>query len=305
MTGAGFRYSAFGLQLVSAIELPELAPFADEATGAPVVNIRLGKTPRALDAAHRLGGGVFARRDEFLLDVEAARFLVTGGQTILVEPKPSASARDLRGYLLGSVVGALCLQRGALPLHANAVCGDDGCVAFAGPSGAGKSTIAARFLQIGRSVLCDDVCVVTCAAGAAPQAWPGVARIKLWSDALSALGCSPEGLETVFEGESKYSLPLPEPLAHRPATLRAIQILSSDRSVARAVATRLSGRAAAAALLANIYRWEFAAALGVTQILFAQVLAVAASCPIFELRLPSRLTHGSWSDDLNQLLHTR
>src|SRR5580658_2928398 len=153
-TNGGVLHAAFGLRLRSAVALPELPAIADDGI-PPDVTLELGRVPRRLEGAVDVDPAMQATAGRFQLDVPAGRFLVSEGRRILVDPGPGASEADLRPYLLGTVIGALCHQRGLLPLHAAAVLCADGAVAFAGPSGAGKSTLAAQLHALGRTVLAD------------------------------------------------------------------------------------------------------------------------------------------------------
>ena len=217
------RYTAFGLSIASQIGLPELAE--GETTGAADVEICFGAVEAVLDGGREVEPGVTATADALVLDYAPARYLIRGGRQIVIAPKAGSSDRDIRSYLLGSAIGAICHQRGLLPLHANAVEVDGRAIAFAGPSGAGKSTLAAYFRNSGRRLLCDDVCVISFNSAGQPLAWPGIPRIKLWSDALAAFGRDVGDLERVYDGEDKFSLPFPPdpPLTAFP--LRGIYLL--------------------------------------------------------------------------------
>jgi len=91
---------------------------------------------------------------------KSARYLVRAGREIIVQPADTATKRNVRCFLLGSALAALCHQRGIYPLHANAIQFGDRAFIFAGPSGAGKSTLAFYFNNQGCRVLSDDVCVI-------------------------------------------------------------------------------------------------------------------------------------------------
>lgn len=272
-------YRAFGFTIASEIELPELPPAA--AGSAADVEIRLGETPPALEGAQPVSPDVTARPGALLIDYNPARYLISEGCRIWVEAKPGASERDMRGYLLGSAIGAIIHQRGLLPIHANAIdVGGEG-VAFAGPQGAGKSTLAEHFRRRGRRVLSDDVCVVGFGPAGEPVAWPGIPRIKLRADALAAFGRGAEGLERVFEGDDKFSLPmLPDPLAH-PVTLCKVYVISRTTRGAASEIRPLAGAEAFDSISANVYRSEFIAPLGQAQKQFENIVALLRSTQVF------------------------
>jgi len=185
----------------------------------------------------------------------------------------------VRAYLLGSAMGALLHQRGLLPLHANAIEIDGRAIAFAGPSGSGKSTLAAYFRARGRRLLSDDVCAVSFGPGGEAVAWPGVPRIKLWTDALAAFGHSAGDLEKVVNWEDKYSLPMTMAAPSGPLPLARIYLLGAAQGKSRIEA--LSGAAAFDAVASNIYRSEFAGPLGRAESLFANSLSLVRSTGLY------------------------
>lgn len=278
-------YFAFGLGIQSEVLLPELAP-TQLADPADVV-IRLAAAPLDLQGAREVEDGVYAARDALLFAFPEARYLVRGGGEILVEPAPDASARDIRSYIFGSAMGAICHQRGLLPMHANAIEFDGRAIAFSGRSGAGKSTLAAHFHGEGRRVLSDDLCIVTFDAAGQPLAWPGLPRIKLWDDALAALGHDADGLDRVSDGEAKFSLPMPDVLLRSPlplARLYALEMIEDDKVDIE----RLRGAQAIDAAFAGVYRWELAAASGQSAVQFRQILALVDAIGVYAVRRPAR-----------------
>jgi hypothetical protein len=273
------RYSAFGLTIESQIVLPELPRC--EAEGPADVEIRFGAVEDRLDAAVEVDREVTAKPGALRMDYAPARYLVLGGREIVIAPNGSSSERDIRSYLLGSAMGAICHQRGLLPLHANAVEVAGRAIAFAGPSGAGKSTLAAYFRQAGRRLLCDDVCAISFDAAGVPMAWPGIPRIKLWGDALEAFGRDPEGLERVFDGEDKFSLPFPADPLLSAIPLARIYMLHRAAADSRSGVRPQSGAEAFNYVISNIYRREFAAPLGRSKALFDGVLALVRVTEVF------------------------
>jgi hypothetical protein len=273
------RYTAFGLTIASEIELPELA--RGEPASPADVEIRFGAVAQTLEGGTEIEAGVTAKPGALLIDCESARYLVRDGNQITISPKPGRSERDIRAYLLGSAIGAICHQRGLLPLHANAVEAGGEAVAFAGPSGAGKSTLAAHFRRRGLKVLCDDVCAVSFDLDGAPMAWPGIPRIKLWSDALAAFGRDAGDLERVFDREDKFSLPFPHDPLHSALPLARIFILLRTGEGDAPAIRPLSGAQAFDAIIGNVYRQEYAAPLGQSKTLFANVVSLLGRAQVY------------------------
>ena len=154
-------YLVGGITLVSEIALPELPLIQQQsATPHPVI-VRMGKVANHLPGAVEVDPYCFATATQYLLCIQGiARYLVTGGREIVVDPDADALLLDVRAYLLGAIFVVLCQQRGLLPLHASAIAGKSGVVAFLANSGQGKSTLAAHLAQRGFRVLADDVCLI-------------------------------------------------------------------------------------------------------------------------------------------------
>jgi hypothetical protein len=211
-------YVVGGITLVSEIALPELPLIQQQSASLHPVAIRLGEVPRILSDAVEVDPGCFATTRQYLLCVAGiARYLVTEGREIVVEPDPNAVPLDVRAYLLGAIFVVLCQQRGLLPLHASAVAGKAGVVAFLANSGQGKSTLAAHLAQRGFRVIADDICLIDTAPPGAALVIPTAPWLKLWRNSLENLGRQAEGLDRVFSDDDKYRLPLapvlqPEPI---------------------------------------------------------------------------------------------
>jgi hypothetical protein len=274
---------AFGIRIGSELPLPELAPLEG---GEIDVEIRLGPVSVALDGARRVGRRSLATPDAFLLDIEGAgRFLARRGVEITVDPAPAVDPQRVRLYLLGTMLGALCYQRGLLPLHANAVAADGRCVALAGDSGAGKSTLGARLVQSGCPFLADDVCAL--AFDAAGKAWaqPGVRHAKLWSDALAAMGRPTEGLPRVVDGRDKYAAPIDEAAPSGALPFDRLYLLGRADDTPPAI-RRLGGMEALQGVIANLYRRNVGLALAGRAQVYAQALALIAQAPVFRFERP-------------------
>ncbi|HET6153523.1 MAG TPA: hypothetical protein VFE15_11230 [Marmoricola sp.] len=217
---APLLYRCYGLVLSSELELPDLgAPVLTDA--APDVIIRhgaLGDPPVADDP---LPYGLWQGGSTCGVEVpEVGRYQVRDGSEIIVDALPGADPRAVRLFLLGSMMGALMMQRGHLVLHGNAFRVGDACAVVVGHSGSGKSTLAAEMDRRGFDVLSDDVVPVDSAGNAIP----GYPRIKLWDDALERLGVATDGLERIRDDYEKFQLPLRR-TAQDPLPLRWVYIL--------------------------------------------------------------------------------
>lgn len=275
------EYCLFGLALRSEMPLPELDPC--EHGNADAVTIRLSEVLEI----PRNEGDLPLRVTSLgavLTIPGVARFRVRAGNSILVERSSGASDRNVRLFLLGSVMGVLLHQRGILPLHANAIAFDGHAVAFLGHSGAGKSTLAAAFHDRGSGILSDDVCaLVRQEDGFVAQA--GIPRLRLWRDAVERSGRIVDGHERAFDAVDKYTVPTASEARGIALPLRAIYLLVREDDVEPEIRP-LSGLATVRALMENTYRGAFVGTVGDAATHFQTCLALSRAVPVFELVRP-------------------
>lgn len=279
-------YAAFGLTIRSELALPELETRAGD-TDADV-EIKLGS----------LGGSGWDRivaieNDAFRLRVAGiGRFQVLGGHNVTVDPDPAATEAELRAYLLGTVFGALFQQRGLLALHASAVAvgtGEDPggeAIAFVGESGAGKSTMAMALNARGHRLLCDDVCVILDQEEDGPIIWPGVRRLKLWTQSIEAGGGSTLGLEPVLQRDDKFHVPSTHVAPYRPYRLKGVYLLGAGDDGDGVTIERLRGAAAVQTLVSHTFRGRMVPFMAAAERHFRACLHLLERCPVYGLKRP-------------------
>ena len=194
-----YYYNVHGLRIASTLEIPELSGSSSRASSDDdsQIRIELGKTPVELERPVSLAAGYEVSGKQCLLSIPScARYLVTSGQTITIEPARGAYPSEVRLYLLGSAFAALLHQRGLVPLHASAIALKQGCVVFLGGSGVGKSTLATMLAVRGFRLMSDDVVVARRGEDGTIFAAPSSPTIKLWPEAVQHLG---RGLDAASE----------------------------------------------------------------------------------------------------------
>ena len=284
-------YEIYGLAIASEIALPELTARELIPPRDPDVEILRRPVPPALIAA---AGNRFlhAENGEILLSVpQVARYCITTGSKVLVEPQRNVNSSLVRLFLLGSVIGLLCQQRGLLALHASAVEINGEAVAFVGEQGQGKSTLAAHCHAHGPArLVADDILVVSFDGDDRPEVHPGMPAVKLWRDALQALGREPDGLRADWVRAEKFIVPVVDQVAQAPARLNCIYVLDDDPSAGDGRIETLSGANAAAALVANTYRVEYLDFAGDRLAHFTASTRLAERIPVLRLSRSRDLT---------------
>ena len=200
------EYHAFGLHVRSAVALP-FDPLQPKPSSAPDVTVRLGTVPQTLPAGagQTTKGPIWqARPGAFLIELEGvARYLVTDGRDILVEPLGGDSG-DMASAFVSAALAPCLQQRGVATLHAAAVASQAGAVLLLGPSAVGKSSLAAALVQRGHALLADDVTGVALDAGGKPLALPAFPRQKLWARTLDAMDWRGQAGARVRQGLEKH-----------------------------------------------------------------------------------------------------
>lgn len=217
-----FRYHAFGLNILSQIEFPEL--IVSDFSEADV-EIELGKVPLTIDGSNSEFSGFDLAPNKMLLRFEGVgNYLVENGNHILVEYAENHDAKDVRLFVLGSCFGALLHQRGFLALHSSGFVHNGDVVLLSGDSGAGKSSICNSFRLKGNKVITDDICAIKIEENEC-LAYPGFPRSKLWDDALTKLAIDKDGSSRVREELEKYNVNVMESFEQQILKIKKLYII--------------------------------------------------------------------------------
>jgi hypothetical protein len=121
-----------------------------------------------------------------LLEVpDVARYLVSDGNLVEIEPCGAATAGEVRRFLRMTPTAALYLQRGIPVLHAAVAADPAGhAIVLAGNSSVGKSVLLAALIQRGWGLLADDLAPMTLDDAGVPVAVPTWPEMILWPDAV-------------------------------------------------------------------------------------------------------------------------
>jgi hypothetical protein len=184
-------------------------------------------------------------------------FLISyNGHSIIGHPLNNGNEEAFFNYLLGQALSFAMVKQGIEPLHSSVVRVNDAAVGFIGDCGYGKSSLAAAFLQVGYSLLTDDLLVLKKNNGYL-LAYPGLPRIKLFPKiAKSLIGDGVKGFP-IGKFTSKLIFPLDRyQYVRTPLPLKVIYVLSPPKNGFRSkgvMIRKLSQRSAFLSLLRNTY----------------------------------------------------
>jgi len=278
-----YRYRAFGLNIHSQIEIPELYPADDWDAD---VHILTGGVPEILDDPKVVGVRFQAKPDLFLLKVDKiAGYLVSDGNRIIIDKFAEVEDKEVRLFLLGSAFGALFHQRGLLPLHASAIEVNQQCVLFCGDSGNGKSTIARCFLERGYHLQADDICVITIDKKGFPIVFPGYPQLKLWRDALVEIGEEPGNYLQVRSVLDKYAVPVKDRFHCRALPIKKLYVLSPYNGDDIEIST-INGIEKFNTLKNHTYRFRFVEGLNKEKVHFKNAGAIGNLVPFRLVKRP-------------------
>lgn len=271
-----------GWRVRSALALPDLLPWLGGER--PVdIEISFGAIPTPAEPPlYTLPHSTLWADGQFLLHLEqVGKFWVEKGRRIVLEPAEHADESELRTFLLGSVLGVLCHQRGLLPIHASAVRINGRAILIAGNSGAGKSTLAAALGARGHALVADDITAFDTPTAMLLPAFP---MRKLSLDVLDRLALPRQGLIANRPGQPKFHVPAADGFAPAPLPPSAIYILHSDRLLKSCAIDRAAPETAMALLDRMIYRRAVGMKIQPPPALFLGLSKLARIAPVYRLR---------------------
>jgi hypothetical protein len=278
-----YFYHAFQLNIQSAIKLPELLSYANNSNIESDVIIQFGSVSKT-GLSEAVTKGVFyqSNSNELWLDVpNVARYLISDGNRINIDPYEHADEDSIRVFLLGSGMGALLMQRDLFLLHANAIKIGDACVSFSGNSGAGKSTLSAAFMHRGYSVLADDVCAINPAG----HVMPSFPQVKLWADSSQKLEIKTDTLKRIRPNIEKFAVPLEQQFYAENLPLKVLYILNSHNQDTFEF-EMIEGMHKMLPLKNNTYRHQYLKGLGKTKKHLKHVGSLASQFDVVRITRP-------------------
>lgn len=197
-------YQIFGLNILSEIELPSPNIKASN-FDAEIVFGKVDYPPPSFAAK---GVCFYAKKNEVSYEIkDIARYKVSDGKQIIIEPLADADVESIKLFLNGPVFGALLLQKGLLPLHAAAFEYNGKAILISGNSGIGKSSTVAHIAKQGYKLIADDISCVRIVNNQV-KVFSSGNYIKLWKDSLQKLELEHKDLKKVRNKLEKFLYPV-------------------------------------------------------------------------------------------------
>lgn len=276
-----YHYLAYGIPVISEIELPALLPLENAPEAQDPVYVKLGTVPVNLlapgTAADR---NAYCNASEMIYTIsEKIRFYIANGHTIIIEPITGDYTDNLI-YFYSNCLAAMLYQRNLVPFHVSGVfTAPDKVVLFAAPSGTGKSTLAVKLQETGYRVFTDDTAVLfiekdKCYAQAS---YP---MIRLWENSINKQTFLKEvDKQKIYDDgdRDKFGFSFHGQFATRPAEVEQIIFLEKEGTDIQV--KPIKSVDAFKALADNVYRCHWIPALQKNRLQFELISSILQLTP--------------------------
>jgi hypothetical protein len=292
-------YELFGFTFAVAQEVPGL-PEAPGKEGA--LRIRFGPVPQAIARPEYQSEFSQASATEYLFTCPDGLRLYLNGGGIVVErqQEPGGTPFWVQIFSIGASIAGF--RNGQIPLHASALEACGGCIALAGQSGLGKSTLLAALVQRGFALYADDLCLIRPATAGPPLVGAGLREIRLWDDAVQALGWNGDDRAEPIRGTSKTIYRLAATGASLLPLKRIYVLQYSDDATPEGI-SRIAGVAAIQALIGCLRLRPGMLSVGARQKTFESLAAIGSAVEFYRFVRPrDRAQIAPWSQRLAEHL---
>ena len=290
-----YQYIFGGVLLNTEMPLDGCLAYAGQARDMPSATIDYGHLPEQLNAPIKTTP-IWQSTDSQLLYHYplAGRYLVSHGESILIERDSEAADWNIQNALVRAPLGALLQQRGNLVLHASAVrVGDKGFI-FMGRSAAGKSTLSAYMVhRMNCAFLSDEICSITFENNIA-MIHSSSPEIRLFNDTKNWLKLTPK-TTSQENPPPKNHIDQTDRAENQPLEIAAIYHLDEPIDMnSPTLITPIQKRLAMDVLQENTYRANFITGEKSVKAYFKGRAALVNTVPIFNFTRPkdfSKIDH--------------
>jgi len=281
-----YCYTAYGLVICSDIPIPNL--LAVPYTGATQSDLTIvsGKVAAiADDDALGLNWSGSPARLTFEWP-DCVRGRAEAGYRLVYERLGDADERQIVSAILGTGLAAILMQRKVLPIHAASVKTSRGALLIMGRSGAGKSTLLTGLLELGLSMMADDVTGLRIGPNGIPTALPAFPATRLWRDSAVRAGHDPVDLPPVKTGIEKFYVKVGR-FHNQPEPIAALCWLNPTNRTEPLIEP-IKWAVRSPTLHRFVYRKLFLRSLGLQSFVFECAVKTANAIPMMRLDRPAK-----------------
>ncbi|MBO9620845.1 MAG: hypothetical protein J7539_17620 [Niabella sp.] len=285
-----YHYLAFGIPIISEIELPALLPTKEKQNNLKPLYVKVGIVPAELSGATQADEFTYCTENETICSIPGKiKFYISNSDTVIIEPvAPDYSANLL--YFYSNGLAAALYQRNLIPFHVSGVFVEEGKVAlFAAPSRTGKSTLALKLRELGFKPFTDDTAILSVENGKcyAQASYP---MMRLWQNTLSqqALLGDEDKQKIYAEAEiDKYGFSFHEQFTSEAVEVKQILFLKEEGSEIQVQPVKNVD--AFVALSNNVYRCHWVPAMQKSRLQFFLITRILEVVPHILVKRPRGL----------------
>ncbi len=258
-----YHYLAFGIPVISEIELSALVPFTEGFNSENPVHVKIGTVPDELSGeAVKADFFTHCTPNELVYNIpEIMKLYIANGNEVIIEPvNPDYTAHLI--YFYSACLTAILYQRNYVTFHVSGVFTAPGKVAlFAAPSGTGKSTLAVKLQELGCQPFTDDTAVLYVENG---KCWAlaSYPMMRLWEKTIAEQTLLKEDdKQKIYDDDqrTKYGFSFHQHFFSYPAEVQQIIFLKEDGKKIKI--NTVKNTEAFTLLHDNIFRYRWANAM--------------------------------------------
>lgn len=284
-----YYYLAFGIPIVSEIELPALVPVENGKGFLNPVYVKLGIIPQDLKTpGTHPDRFAYCNANEMIYIIDnIIKFYISNGNEIIIEPISPNYMGNLI-YFYSNCLAAILYQRDIVPFHVSGVFVEKDKVAlFAAPSRTGKSTLALKLLELGYQPFTDDTAVLFFKNGKcyAQASYP---MMRLWQNTIDSQShLKEDDKQRLYDDDDdyeKFGFSFHQQFSLEPCEVKQIIFLKkyggelTERPVKNIDAFK--------ALADNVYRCHWIPAMGRNKLQFVLISQILNTVPHTEAIRP-------------------
>lgn len=279
-----YKYYIMGMNILSDIKLPGLVNTSDNYD----VKIVISKFNININNEREYKTFYAINETDFICDIRhVAKFKISGGSLIQIDPYEQADMELVTVYLLGTCMGVLLIQKEIVALHGSTIVIDKQAIIITGRCGAGKSTLSTALRMKGHNILSDDISPVLELENGKIMSAPAFPRQRICHDTALKLGIDTKNLEKACSEDLKYNIDISDEFLNHPVELFGVfQVIPGD--VEDVMLTELTGLEKFELIKSNIFCKEFYSQIDFQPLYFKKIINLSQKIHTYQLKRPDR-----------------